>query len=196
MKMEQSNGVTSILFAGVGGQGILRASDILAVALMASGLDVKKSEVHGMAQRGGCVTSHVRFGRKVYSPIEKKGNVDIFLSFERLEAIRYVEYLKPSARVIINDLALYPPAVNLGDMAYPGEIIEIMSASFSPVKVVDAQKIAMAAGNPRAENTVLLGVLSCWLTIDLPIWERTIREMFPPKVVKANLKAFFMGREA
>ncbi|MCX7634140.1 MAG: indolepyruvate oxidoreductase subunit beta [Syntrophales bacterium] len=192
----QSNGVKSVLFAGVGGQGILRASDIFAMALMESGRDVKKSEVHGMAQRGGCVTSHVRYGEKVYSPLEKKGNVDILLAFERLEALRYVDYLKPSARVIINDLALNPPTVNLGNMAYPQDIVAIMVATFPHVKVVNAQDIARAAGNLRAENTALLGVLSQWLDIALPVWERVIVASFPEKTVEANLKAFHLGRQA
>ncbi|MCX5828544.1 MAG: indolepyruvate oxidoreductase subunit beta [Deltaproteobacteria bacterium] len=188
--------VKSVLMAGVGGQGILRASDILCLVMMEAGMDVKKSEVHGMAQRGGCVTSHVRYGRKVYSPIERKGNVDILLAFEKLESLRYLDYLKPDSRIIINELELYPPAVNLGDMTYPENAIELVKESFKTVKVVKAHEIARKAGNLRAENTALLGVLSQWLDLEVTMWEKILREVFPKKVVDANLKAFHLGRAA
>jgi indolepyruvate ferredoxin oxidoreductase beta subunit len=108
-----NNSTHSILLAGVGGQGILRASDILSLVMIEAGYDAKKSEVHGMAQRGGSVTSHVRYGQKVYSPIAKKGDVDILVSFEKLETLRYLDYLKPDGKVIINDEEIYPPSVNL-----------------------------------------------------------------------------------
>jgi indolepyruvate ferredoxin oxidoreductase beta subunit len=188
--------VRSILMAGVGGQGILRASDILCMVMMEAGVDVKKSEVHGMAQRGGCVTSHVRYGSKVYSPIERKGNVDILLAFEKLESLRYLDYLKPDSRIIVNDLELYPPAVNLGDMAYPEQAIDLVKSTFKTVKVVKAHEIARKAGNMRAENTALLGVLSTWLDLEIAMWEKIIWEVFPKKVVDANLKAFHLGRAA
>jgi len=188
--------VKSVLMAGVGGQGILRASDILCLVMMEAGMDVKKSEVHGMAQRGGCVTSHVRYGRKVYSPIERKGNVDILLAFEKLESLRYLDYLKPDSRIIINELELYPPAVNLGDMTYPEQAIDLVKKSFKTVKVVKAHEIARKAGNLRAENTALLGVLSKWLDLEVTMWEKILWEVFPKKVVDANLKAFHLGREA
>ena len=188
--------VKSVLMAGVGGQGILRASDILCLVMMEAGMDVKKSEVHGMAQRGGCVTSHVRYGRKVYSPIERKGNVDILLAFEKLESLRYLDYLKPDSRIIINELELYPTAVNLGDMTYPEQAIDLVKKSFKTVKVVKAHEIARKAGNLRAENTALLGVLSKWLDLEVTMWEKILWEVFPKKVVDANLKAFHLGREA
>ncbi|MCK9392723.1 MAG: indolepyruvate oxidoreductase subunit beta [Syntrophales bacterium] len=188
--------VKSVLMAGVGGQGILRASDILCLVMMEAGIDVKKSEVHGMAQRGGCVTSHVRYGSKVYSPIERKGNVDILLAFEKLESLRYLDYLKPDSRIIINELELYPPAVNLGDMTYPEQAIDLVKASFKTVKVVKAHEIARKAGNLRAENTALLGVLSKWLDLEVTMWEKILCEVFPKKVVDANLKAFHLGRDA
>lgn len=186
--------VNSVLMAGVGGQGILRASDILCLVIMASGLDVKKSEVHGMAQRGGCVTSHVRFGPRVYSPIERKGNVDILLAFEKLESLRYLDYLKPDSRIIVNELELYPPAVNLGAMAYPAHAVELVRASFSTVKVVKAHELAAQAGNPRVENTVLLGVLSQWLDFEPDTWENVLHKAFPPKARAANIEAFHLGR--
>jgi indolepyruvate ferredoxin oxidoreductase beta subunit len=188
--------VRSVLMAGVGGQGILRASDILCLVMMESGMDVKKSEVHGMAQRGGCVTSHVRYGRKVYSPIERKGNVDILLAFEKLESLRYLDYLKPDSSIIINELELYPPAVNLGDMTYPEEAIDLVQETFKNVKVVKAHEIARKAGNLRTENTALLGVLSNWLDLEIAMWEKILWEVFPKKVVDANMKAFHLGRAA
>jgi indolepyruvate ferredoxin oxidoreductase beta subunit len=194
--MRISKEVKSILLAGVGGQGILRASDIVCMAMMEAGMDVKKSEVHGMAQRGGCVTSHVRYGRKVYSPIAKKGDVDLLVSFEKLEALRYLDFLKPQCTLIINEKEIYPPSVNLGDAHYPDDIIEIIKKSFKSVKVVNASDIAIKAGNIRAENTALLGVLSLYLKLDLSLWEKVIHKSFPEKAIAANLKAFRMGRAA
>jgi indolepyruvate ferredoxin oxidoreductase beta subunit len=186
--------VKSILLAGVGGQGILRASDILCLAFMASGLDVKKSEVHGMAQRGGCVTSHVRYGQKVYSPIAKKGDVDILVSFEKLEALRYLDYLKPQATIIINEEEIYPPSVNLGDAQYPEQIYERINRHFKTVKMINALDLARKAGNIRAVNTVLLGVLSNFLDLKSDLWEKVLQEAFPSKSLKANLKAFNLGK--
>ena len=186
--------VKSILLAGVGGQGILRASDILCLAFMASGLDVKKSEVHGMAQRGGCVTSHVRYGQKVYSPIAKKGDVDILVSFEKLEALRYLDYLKPQATIIINEEEIYPPSVNFGDAKYPENIYDRVSRHFKTVKMINALDLARKAGNIRAVNTVLLGVLSTFLDLKSDLWEKVLQEAFPSKSLEANLKAFNLGK--
>ena len=186
--------VKSILLAGVGGQGILRASDILCLAFMASGLDVKKSEVHGMAQRGGCVTSHVRYGQKVYSPIAKKGDVDILVSFEKLEALRYLDYLKPQATIIINEEEIYPPSVNFGDAKYPENIYDRVSLHFKTVKMINALDLARKAGNIRAVNTVLLGVLSTYLDLKSDLWGKVLQEAFPSKSLEANLKAFNLGK--
>jgi indolepyruvate ferredoxin oxidoreductase beta subunit len=186
--------VKSILLAGVGGQGILRASDILCLAFMASGLDVKKSEVHGMAQRGGCVTSHVRYGQKVYSPIAKKGDVDILVSFEKLEALRYLDYLKPQATIIINEEEIYPPSVNLGDAQYPENIYDRVSRHFKTVKMINALDLARKAGNIRAVNTALLGVLSNFLDLKSDLWEKVLQEAFPSKSLTANLNAFNLGK--
>jgi indolepyruvate ferredoxin oxidoreductase beta subunit len=191
-----SNTTKSILLAGVGGQGILRASDILCLAFMATGLDVKKSEVHGMAQRGGCVTSHVRYGMKVYSPIAKKGDIDILLSFEKLETLRYLDYLKADGVVIINEEEIYPPLVNLGDAIYPSNIIEYISKYFKHVKRIDAPSIAHKAGNVKAVNTALLGALSNELNLSNDIWNRILQESFPLKSLKANLQAFDLGRSS
>jgi indolepyruvate ferredoxin oxidoreductase beta subunit len=194
--MKKNRDVKSILLAGVGGQGILRASDIVCLVMMEAALDVKKSEVHGMAQRGGCVTSHVRFGKKVYSPISKKGDVDILVSFEKLETMRYIDFMKSGGSIIMNEREIYPPSVNLGDTAYPNNIMDIIKTIFKSVRVVNATNIAMKAGDIRTENTALLGVLSSYLEPDISLWEKVIRNSFPKKVIDANLKAFNMGRMA
>ena len=194
--MKRKIDVKSILLAGVGGQGILRASDILCLVMMEAGLDVKKSEVHGMAQRGGCVTSHVRFGEKVYSPIAKKGDVDILLSFEKLETLRYLDFMKSGGSIIINEKEIYPPSVNLGNADYPDNTIDTVKTIFKSVKVVNATTIAIKAGDIRTENTALLGVLSSCLQPDVLLWENVIRNSFPKKTIDANLTAFNIGRTA
>jgi indolepyruvate ferredoxin oxidoreductase, beta subunit len=183
-----------ILLAGVGGQGILRASDILCRVFMATGLDVKKSEVHGMAQRGGCVTSHVRYGQKVHSPLAKKNDVDILVSFEKMETLRYLDYIKESGTVIINTEEIYPPAVNLGEAHYPANVVETVRGFFPMVKPIDATALAIRIGNIRAVNTVLLGSLSSCLSIPLELWEKVLQDSFPAKLLGANLEAFRLGR--
>jgi len=188
--------VTSLLLAGVGGQGVLLASDIICKVMMRAGLDVKKSEVHGMAQRGGCVTSHVRYGRKVYSPIAKEGDVNVLVSFEKLETLRYLNYLKQDGKVIINDEEIFPPSVNLGEAAYPADAVDIVRHRFKDVLVVNAPALARKAGNIRAISTVMLGALSRYLPEASPDdWKNVIGEEFSEKLVPANLKAFSLGRE-
>ena len=183
-----------VLIAGVGGQGILRASDIFSRVIMAAGLDVKKSEVHGMAQRGGCVTSHVRYGVKVYSPLAKEGDVDILVSFEKMDTLRYLDYLKDDGSIIINTEEIYPPAVNLGEAVYPTDVIAMIKKLSYQVKVVDAAALALQAGNIRAVNTVLLGALSECLSLSSETWEKVLKETFPPKLIEINLEAFRLGR--
>jgi indolepyruvate ferredoxin oxidoreductase beta subunit len=188
--------VTSLLLAGVGGQGILLASDIICKVMIRAGWDVKKSEVHGMAQRGGCVTSYVRYGRKVYSPIAKEGDVDILVSFEKLETLRYLNCLKSGGRVIINAEEIFPPSVNLGEAAYPADAVDIVRHRFRDVLVVNAPALARKAGNIRAVSTVMLGALSKYLPEASPDdWKTIIGEELSEKLVPANLKAFDLGRE-
>ncbi len=186
--------VKSVLLVGVGGQGIIRASDLLSAVMMKSGYDVKKSEVHGMAQRGGCVSSHVRFGGKVYSPMARDGDVDILVSFEKLETLRYLESLKTDGKVIINNEELYPPSVNLGEAEYPSDAIDFIKKYFKDVKVVDATAMALRSGDKRMVNTVILGVLSSYLDIKTSVWENVLEESFPPKILKGNIEAFKLGR--
>jgi indolepyruvate ferredoxin oxidoreductase beta subunit len=183
-----------ILLAGVGGQGILRASDILCSVFMAAGLDVKKSEVHGMAQRGGCVISHVRYGEKVHSPLAKKSDIDILVSFEQMDTFRYLDYVKESGTVIINADKIYPPAVNLGESIYPSNVVEMIRPFFTKVVPIDATALAVRAGNIRTVNTVLLGAISYCLPPPLEIWEKTLCESFSSQIVNINLDAFRLGR--
>jgi indolepyruvate ferredoxin oxidoreductase beta subunit len=189
------NGVTSILLAGVGGQGIILASDIMAEVFLAAGYDVKKSEIHGMAQRGGSVTSHVRFGERVYSPIIKKGDADVLLSFEALEALRWVNHVKEDGIVILNDHRINPPAVNLGQMGYPPHIEETIKGYFTRLHVIPGSRLAQKAGDIRSANVVLLGALSQMWDIDRDLWLEVILRYLPPKVHGVNRKAFTLGRE-
>jgi len=191
-----NNSTHSILLAGVGGQGILRASDILSLVMIEAGYDARKSEVHGMAQRGGSVTSHVRYGKKVYSPIAKKGDVDILVSFEKLETLRYLDFLKPEGKVIINDEEIYPPSVNLGEAEYPENVVDSVKTYFNDIKAVNASEMASKAGNIRTVNTAILGVLSLYLDIGTDLWENVLRKSFPEKIFKQNLNAFNLGRNA
>jgi len=187
------NEVKSILFAGVGGQGILRASDIICEIIMEAGLDVKKSEVHGMAQRGGCVTSHVRYGKKVYSPLAEPGSIQTLVSFEKMEALRYLRFLRKDAAVIVNTEEIYPPAVNMGDMPYPGDTISFLTKHYGTVISFNAADLAQKAGNKKTANIVLLGALFKHMNIDKAIWESVIKKSFPEKLIKVNLTAFQMG---
>jgi indolepyruvate ferredoxin oxidoreductase beta subunit len=188
------NSVTNILVSGVGGQGIILASDIMAEVFLEAGFDVKKSEVHGMAQRGGSVTSHVRFGRKVYSPIIKQGEVDILFSFEELEGLRWLNYVKPDGVIVLNNHKINPPGVNLGQMEYPRDIPGVIRKRFDNFHLVEGTKMALEAGNIRAANVVLLGAISKLFDIEEAIWMEAILKNLPPRVHEVNRKAFAMGR--
>lgn len=194
--MTDSRKVTTVLFVGVGGQGIILAGDILSEIVMRAGYDVKKSEVHGMAQRGGCVSSHVRYGSKVYSPLPGKGDVDILVSFERMETLRYLDYLNEKSAVVVNDETIFPPSVNLGEEPYPDAVMEILRRYFPAVKALKATEMARVAGDRRVANTVMLGALSSLSSIDEGLWKEVLKEALPKKLVKKNLKAFDMGRKA
>ena len=176
--------VKSILFAGVGGQGILRASDIMCEAMMEAGFDVRKSEVHGMAQRGGCVTSHVRYGTKVYSPLAEPGSIEILISFEKMESLRYLKLLSKDAAIILNTEEIYPPAVNMGDSPYPNDVVGFLKTHYRRVIALNAAEIAQKAGNIKAANVVLLGAVSNLLDVDKALWEKVISQSFPKKLVK------------
>jgi indolepyruvate ferredoxin oxidoreductase, beta subunit len=183
-----------ILLAGVGGQGILRASDILCRVFMEAGLDVKKSEVHGMAQRGGCVTSHVRYGQCVHSPLSKKHDIQILLSFERMDTLRYMDYVKEDGILIINTEEIYPPAINQGDASYPENVVEKIGRIYSNCRSIDAMALALQAGNIRTVNAVMLGALSSYLDLSIDLWQKVLRDSFTAKLINANLEAFKLGR--
>jgi len=187
--------ITNILLVGVGGQGILLASEILSEAAMLAGFDVKKSEIHGMSQRGGSVVSHVRYGREVFSPIVPEGEGDILFGFELLETCRSLPLIKPGGTIVANDLQISPPAVLMGQEAYPTGLVERIEALFPDFLLLDGQKLARDAGNARAANTVLLGAVSRRLDIAEEFWMRALERMVPPKALEVNIKAFQVGRE-
>jgi indolepyruvate ferredoxin oxidoreductase beta subunit len=188
-------GTTNVLVAGVGGQGVILASDIMSEVFMEAGYDVKKSEIHGMAMRGGIVTSHFRFGKKVYSPLIKEGEVDILFAFEQLEGLRWINHLRPKGKIIMNDHKVNPPVVNLGEMEYPKEIPETIRDKFKDFYLVKGTEIALQMGDARAANVVLLGAMSKFFEIKEDLWLKTILGYLPPKVHDLNRKAFATGRE-
>jgi indolepyruvate ferredoxin oxidoreductase beta subunit len=190
-----SRQITNILLVGVGGQGILLASEILSEAAMLAGFDVKKSEIHGMSQRGGSVVSHVRYGVEVFSPIVPEGEGDILFGFELMETCRSLPLIKPGGAVVANDLQISPPSVLMGQETYPTGLVERIQDLFPDFLLVDGQKIARDAGNVRAANTVLLGAVSRRLAIAEEFWMRALEKMVPPKALEVNKKAFLTGRE-
>jgi len=191
-----TNNTTNILVAGVGGQGVILASDIMADTFLKAGYDVKKSEVHGMAQRGGSVSSHVRYGEKVYSPIIKMGELDYLFMLEKLETLRWLPYCKPDTVFLVDGIRINPPAVNLGDMEYPEDVDETLRENFKNVHFIKATDIARELGNARAANVVLLGSLAKLLDIDSSMWLECIKERLPERLHELNEKAFTQGMEA
>jgi len=186
----------NILLCGVGGQGTLLASNLLAECAMEAGFDVKKSEIHGMAQRGGSVVSHVRFGERICSPIIRKGECDILLAFEELEALRWTEYLKPGGLVISNSQNILPMSVSAGNAKYPENITETFAKISAEVTSVDAIGKARELGNQKCLNVVLLGVLARRVTEIKPeIWPEMIKKMVPQRLQELNQKAFKTGWE-
>ncbi|MBN1874913.1 MAG: indolepyruvate oxidoreductase subunit beta [Anaerolineae bacterium] len=186
----------NLLFVGVGGQGVLTASDIAAQVGLDLGLDAKKSEVHGFAQRGGVVESHVRWARHVGSPTCERGTVDILISFELLEAARWVEWLRPSGMVIVNRQKIIPMSASVGDAVYPTEdvLLSVLEYHASKVIVVDALSLAAQAGNPRTVNTIMLATLSTLLDTDPMVWETVILRRVPSKYADVNKVAFALGQ--
>ena len=190
------SGVTNILVAGVGGQGVILASDVMADTFLKAGYDVKKSEVHGMAQRGGSVSSHVRFGEKVYSPIIKMGEVDYLCMMEKMETLRWLNYCNKSTVILMDDVEVNPPVVNLGEMEYPQDIEEILRNNFKNFHVIPAAAIAAEVGTDRAANVVITGALSMLLDIDHEIWLNSVLAHLPERLHELNKKAFLAGRQA
>ena len=184
----------NIMIVGVGGQGSLLARKLLGHLLLTEGYDVKVSEVHGMSQRGGSVVTYVRFGDKVYSPIIDKGEADFIVSFEKLEAARYVEYLKPDGRIVTNTQEVDPMPVITGAMEYPADLVEKMESLGIAVDAMDCLSLADQAGSSKAVNIVLMGRLSKYFDIPEEKWQQAIADCVPEKFVDVNLKAFALGR--
>lgn len=182
----------SIMIVGVGGQGTLLASRILGNAFIGAGYDVKVSEVHGMSQRGGSVVTYVKYGEKVYSPIIGKGEADLVLAFELLEAYRALPYLKKGGKMIVNDRKINPMPVITGAAEYPAGIKEKL-AKTADVTAVDAQRFAEEAGNIKAVNVVLIGLLAKNTEIPHDAWFETIEKTVPAKFLDVNIKAFELG---
>ncbi len=183
----------NIMIVGVGGQGTLLASRIIGNAALALGQDVKVSEVHGMSQRGGSVVTYVKYGESVASPVIDEGQADIILAFEELEAYRWVSYLKPGGTLIVNTHAIAPMPVITGAMAYPEEIVKKLQEKQVQVTACDATRLAQEAGNVKAVNVVLIGVLARTSSVSKEEWLSALRETVPPKFLDLNLKAFELG---
>ena len=182
----------NIMIVGVGGQGTLLTSRILGGITIKAGYDVKLSEVHGMAQRGGSVVTFVRYGEKVYEPIVEEGSADVLIAFERLEALRYAHFLKKDGVIIVNDQRIDPMTVVTGAATYPEGIIEKLSKDHKVV-AVDAMAEALKLGNSRVFNTIILGVAAKNMDFDKESWINVIRDLVPPKTVDINLEAFETG---
>ncbi len=187
--------VTSVLIAGVGGQGAVLASELMALAAMAAGHDVKQGEFHGVAQRGGSVFSHVRFGDRVYSPMTPLGAVDYLVALEKLEALRYAHYVKSGGTIILNDYEVAP--LRIGDeRPYPSDVIEFLRGKGYAVQEVDATAKAIELGNHRAANVVLLGALAARLDVPLEVWDGTLEQRIPSQLLPLNRQAFAAGRSS
>ncbi len=184
----------NIMIVGVGGQGSLLASKVLGQLLLSQGYDVKVSEVHGMSQRGGSVVTYVRFGEKVYSPIVEKGEADVIVSFEQLEAARWLPYLKQGGQIVTNTQRMDPMPVITGAATYPEHIIEKMQEKGAKVDGMDCLALALEAGSSKAVNIVLMGRLSTYFDIAVEDWVAALEACVPEKFLALNKKAFELGR--
>ncbi len=187
--------IKNVLLVGVGGQGTILVSKIMTSGLVETGYDVKMSEVHGMAQRGGSVSTQVRFGRKVYSPIIGKGQADILISFETMEALRWMEYLRPRGKAVVNDYQIPSAPILAGKSDYPGGVMEIIKSKVQ-TSIVKASKIAEQLGNLRAMNVVILGAIVKVMELTDIDWETAIRTNVKPNTVNINIEAFKAGMNA
>lgn len=186
--------VTNILLVGVGGQGTILASKVLGQVALGLGQEVKVAEIHGMSQRGGNVVTQVRYGKRVYSPTIQKGQADIILAFEKIEALRWLPYLKKGGQIIVNDQEIDPMPVIMGKVAYPENVIGQLETRAN-VAVIPALKLAEEAGNSKVTNVVLLGILAQSLGIPIETWQKVLMESVPPKFLEVNQKAFQLGLE-
>jgi indolepyruvate ferredoxin oxidoreductase beta subunit len=190
--MKQSG---NILFSGVGGQGILLASELTAYAQLEAGFDVKKSEVHGMAQRGGSVVAHLKYGERVYSPLIEPGTADIQVAFEELEAARYLPYLHKDSAVVVNTQKILPPAVATGKATYPENILDELRNRGINVVALDAFAVAREIGELRTANVVMVGAMSNFLSVNSQVFLDVIDKRVKKQFREVNKKAFIAGRD-
>ena len=184
----------NIMIVGVGGQGTLLTSRILGKIILTAGYDVKLSEVHGMAQRGGSVVTFVRYGEKVYEPIVEEGQADVLIAFERLEAARYIHFLKKDGVLILNDQKIDPMPVIIGAAQYPKNIVEELKKEYR-IEKADAMGMALKLGNSRVFNTIVLGLVAKHLSFTKEEWLDVIAQVVPEKTIEINQKAFLCGYE-
>lgn len=183
----------NIMIVGVGGQGTLLASRILGNVALKNGYDVKVSEVHGMSQRGGSVVTYVKMGEKVYSPLIEKGEADVIIAFEKLEALRWVDYLKAEGTLVVNAQEINPMPVIIGKAKYPEKILDRMRDSGIKLQSIDALSIARECGNIKAVNVVLIGLMAKTTNIGREVWQQAMEEVIPQKLLEVNVKAFDAG---
>lgn len=183
----------NIMLVGVGGQGTILASKLLTTGLMEAGYDVKMSEIHGMSQRGGSVSSQVRYGENVQSPVIEIGGADILVSFEKMEAMRWLKYLKPEGKIVVNDYEIDSMPILSGKVDYPSQIIEELKGKVHTTTVVDAAKYAKELGNPKVMNVILLGTLIKAMGLEDINWNKIIKNNVKPKFVALNIKAIEVG---
>ena len=186
--------VKSVLLVGVGGQGTILAAKLLTTGLMMAGYDVKMSEIHGMSQRGGSVSSQVRFGDKVESPVIEIGGADVLVSFEKMEALRWLNYLKPDGLVVVNDFKIYSMPIRSGKFEYPKGIVDELSNKVKTI-AVDAAKLASDLGNAKVMNVILLGAIVKSMGLESIDWDKIIRDNVKEQFVALNLQAFKLGME-
>jgi indolepyruvate ferredoxin oxidoreductase beta subunit len=193
MTKSADKGTKSIMLVGVGGQGTILASKVLSVGLMRAGYDVKMSEIHGMSQRGGSVTTHVKFGERVYSPVINEREADILVSFEKVEAARWLNYLKPGGMLVVNDYEIHPLSVLTGDAKYPDDVIAKLKSKAPDAISFNAGQIATDLGNVKAQNIVLLGALIKGMKLDSIDWPAVLKDLMPSKLYELNVRAFLAG---
>jgi indolepyruvate ferredoxin oxidoreductase beta subunit len=194
-KEKNMNTTKNVLIVGVGGQGVVLASNILSEVAMTSGYDVKKNEAHGQSQRSGSVSSHIRYGKKVYSPVISQGEVDVILAFEELEALRWAHYLRTGGKMIINRQRVYPPSAISGIDTYPEDVVSTLKKEGIDVIDIDGTELAKRMGNPLVVSTILMGVMANFLDFPEDTWETVIGILVPKKNRDLNIQAYKEGRK-
>jgi len=187
-------GVVSVVLAGVGGQGILLASEIIAEAALLAGLAVKTNEVHGMAQRGGSVIAQIRFGKEVFSPLVSEGTARVLGALEKVEGLRHHRYLAADGMAVVSRQEIIPVSVSSGQAVYPTDADQRLEKLFPRLLLVDALGIASGLGSPRSTNVVIVGALSHYLSLNTEFWEEALRRRIKPALVEVNLRAFAAGK--